>query len=200
MREKSFSTQRWSPNQPHSNISICWISWSQARIWLHLTFSICQFNPKLVRNFERACSSKKETDKVDASVIVDQLRFSKLPEPYDSHRHYLPSENSIDIDSTLPRPSRVRTTFCPISSSSSEDSPYGRPLPRFFWDHLVCFDRDRAIEKESLAFPKTLQPIGGERSLHNPVIFPANGPPADSQKKMTRPNSLPLQEISVRQF
>jgi hypothetical protein len=51
---------------------------------------IYQFNPKLVRNFKRAYSDKEETYKVDAFVIADHLRFGRLPEPYESHRPYLP--------------------------------------------------------------------------------------------------------------
>jgi len=52
--------------------------------------SIYQFNPKLVRNFKRAYSDKEKTDKVDAFVIADRLRFGRLPEPYESHQPYLP--------------------------------------------------------------------------------------------------------------
>lgn len=51
---------------------------------------IYQFNPKLVRNLKRAYSDKEKTDKVDAFVIADRLRFGRLPEPYESHRPYLP--------------------------------------------------------------------------------------------------------------
>lgn len=52
--------------------------------------SIYQFNPKLVRNFKRAYPDKDKTDKIDAFVITDRLRFGRLPEPYESHRPYLP--------------------------------------------------------------------------------------------------------------
>ncbi len=52
--------------------------------------SLYQFNPKLVRNFKRAYSDKEKTDKVDAFVIADRLRFGRLPEPYESHQPYLP--------------------------------------------------------------------------------------------------------------
>jgi hypothetical protein len=52
--------------------------------------SIYQFNPKLVRNFKKAYSDKEKTDKIDAFVITDRLRFGRLPEPYESHRPYLP--------------------------------------------------------------------------------------------------------------
>ncbi len=52
--------------------------------------SIYQFNPKLVRNFKKAYSDKEKTDKIDAFVIADRLRFGRLPEPYESHRPYLP--------------------------------------------------------------------------------------------------------------
>ncbi len=52
--------------------------------------SIYQFNPKLVRNFKRVYSDKEKTDKIDAFVITDRLRFGRLPEPYESHRPYLP--------------------------------------------------------------------------------------------------------------
>jgi len=52
--------------------------------------SIYQFNPKLVRNFKRAYPDKDKTDKIDAFVIADRLRFGRLPEPYESHRPYLP--------------------------------------------------------------------------------------------------------------
>jgi hypothetical protein len=37
--------------------------------------SIYQFNPKVVRNFKRAYPDKEKTDKIDAFVITDQLRF-----------------------------------------------------------------------------------------------------------------------------
>ena len=52
--------------------------------------SIYQFNPKLVRNFKKAYPDKEKTDKIDAFVIADRLRFGRLPEPYESHRPYLP--------------------------------------------------------------------------------------------------------------
>ncbi len=52
--------------------------------------SIYQFNPKLVRNFKRAYPDKEKTDKIDAFVITDRLRFGRLPEPYENHRPYLP--------------------------------------------------------------------------------------------------------------
>jgi transposase len=52
--------------------------------------SIYQFNPKLVRNFKRAYPDQEKTDKIDAFVITDRLRFGRLPEPYESHRPYLP--------------------------------------------------------------------------------------------------------------
>ena len=52
--------------------------------------SIYQFNPKLVRNFKRVYPDKEKTDKVDAFVIADRLRFGRLPEPYESHQPYLP--------------------------------------------------------------------------------------------------------------
>jgi transposase len=52
--------------------------------------SIYQFNPKLVRNFKRTYPDKDKTDKIDAFVIADRLRFGRLPEPYESHRPYLP--------------------------------------------------------------------------------------------------------------
>jgi len=52
--------------------------------------SIYQFNPKLVRNFKRAYPDKEKTDKIDAFVIADRLCFGRLPEPYESHRPYLP--------------------------------------------------------------------------------------------------------------
>lgn len=52
--------------------------------------SIYQFNPKLVRNFKRVYPDKDKTDKIDAFVITDRLRFGRLPEPYESHRPYLP--------------------------------------------------------------------------------------------------------------
>jgi len=44
--------------------------------------SIYQFNPKLVQNFKRVYSDKDKTDKIDAFVITDRLRFGRLPEPY----------------------------------------------------------------------------------------------------------------------
>jgi len=52
--------------------------------------SIYQLNPKLVRNFKRVYPDKEKTDKVDAFVIADRLRFGRLPEPYESHQPYLP--------------------------------------------------------------------------------------------------------------
>lgn len=52
--------------------------------------SIYQLNPKIVRNFKRAYPDKDKTDKVDAFVIADRLRFGRLPEPYESHKPYLP--------------------------------------------------------------------------------------------------------------
>lgn len=51
---------------------------------------IYQLNPKLVRNFKRVYPDKEKTDKVDAFVIADRLRFGRLPEPYESHQPYLP--------------------------------------------------------------------------------------------------------------
>jgi len=52
--------------------------------------SIYQFNPRIVRNFKKAYSEKEKTDKVDAFVITDRLRFGRLPEPYETHQPYLP--------------------------------------------------------------------------------------------------------------
>jgi len=52
--------------------------------------SIYQLNPKLVRNFKRVYPDKEKTDKVDAFVIADRLRFGRLPEPYENHKPYLP--------------------------------------------------------------------------------------------------------------
>lgn len=66
--------------------------------------SIYQFNPKIVRNFKRAYSDKEKTDKVDAFVIADRLRFGRLPEPYESHRPYFPLRRLTGIDFTSSRP------------------------------------------------------------------------------------------------
>jgi len=52
--------------------------------------SLYQLNPKLVRNFKRAYPDKEKTDKVDAFVIADRLRFGRVPQPYESHQPYLP--------------------------------------------------------------------------------------------------------------
>lgn len=52
--------------------------------------SIYQLNPKIIRNFKRVYPDKEKTDKVDAFVIADRLRFGRLPEPYESHQPYLP--------------------------------------------------------------------------------------------------------------
>lgn len=51
---------------------------------------IYQFNPKLTRNFKRAYTDKEKTDKTDAFVIADRLRFGRLPAPYENHQPYLP--------------------------------------------------------------------------------------------------------------
>ena len=53
-------------------------------------YQLYQLNPKLVSNFRRAYPHKDKTDKMDAFVIADRLRFGRLPEPYESHRPYLP--------------------------------------------------------------------------------------------------------------
>jgi len=52
--------------------------------------SIYQLNAKIVRNFKKAYPDKDKTDKIDAFVIADRLRFGRLPEPYENHRPYLP--------------------------------------------------------------------------------------------------------------
>ncbi len=52
--------------------------------------TIYQFNPKLTRNFKRAYTEKEKTDKTDAFVIADRLRFGRLPAPYEDHQPYLP--------------------------------------------------------------------------------------------------------------
>lgn len=52
--------------------------------------SLYQFNPKIVRNFKRTYPDRDKTDKTDAFVIADRLRFGRLPETYESHRPYLP--------------------------------------------------------------------------------------------------------------
>lgn len=52
--------------------------------------TIYQFNPKLTRNFKRAYTEKEKTDKNDAFVIADRLRFGRLPAPYENHQPYLP--------------------------------------------------------------------------------------------------------------
>ena len=52
--------------------------------------SIYQLNAKIVRNFKKVYPDKDKTDKIDAFVIADRLRFGRLPEPYENHRPYLP--------------------------------------------------------------------------------------------------------------
>lgn len=52
--------------------------------------SVYQLNAKIVRNFKKAYPDKDKTDKIDAFVIADRLRFGRLPEPYENHRPYLP--------------------------------------------------------------------------------------------------------------
>jgi len=51
---------------------------------------VYQFNPKLISGFRSAYPDKDKTDKVDAFVIADRLRFGRLPEPYEEHQHYFP--------------------------------------------------------------------------------------------------------------
>lgn len=52
--------------------------------------SIYQLNPKVVSNFKKAYTDTDKTDDIDAFVIADRLRFGRLPEPYESHKPYLP--------------------------------------------------------------------------------------------------------------
>lgn len=52
--------------------------------------SIYQLNPKLVRGFKAVYPDKDKTDRIDAQVILDRLRFGHLPEPYEAHQPYLP--------------------------------------------------------------------------------------------------------------
>lgn len=90
MNEKGFSTLKIA-TEATSFLDLHLVDFlasSQALAPFHP--SIYQFNPKLVRNFKRTYPDKNKTDKIDAFVITDRLRFGRLPEPYESHQPYLP--------------------------------------------------------------------------------------------------------------
>ncbi|MBM7623697.1 IS110 family transposase [Sporohalobacter salinus] len=43
---------------------------------------VYQLNAKLIKNFKEAYPDKSKTDKYDAFIIADKLRFDRLPEEY----------------------------------------------------------------------------------------------------------------------
>lgn len=51
---------------------------------------VYQLNAKLVKNFKDAYSDRSKTDKYDAFIIADRLRFGRLPEEYTPFNEYEP--------------------------------------------------------------------------------------------------------------
>lgn len=52
--------------------------------------TVYQLNPKIICGFKKAYPHSEKTDKADAFVIADRLRFGRLPEPYQFHEKFLP--------------------------------------------------------------------------------------------------------------
>ncbi len=51
---------------------------------------VYQLNAKIIKNFKDAYSDKSKTDKYDAFIIADKLRFGRLPEEYTPFNEYEP--------------------------------------------------------------------------------------------------------------
>lgn len=51
---------------------------------------VYQLNAKLVRNFKKSYPKRSKTDKYDAFIIADKLRFGRLPEEYTPFNEYEP--------------------------------------------------------------------------------------------------------------